>query len=261
MEDKMGEEELTGLDNEDINEPETESDAEKILRLEAENKNFKDGSSRLGREFKSYKEESSERYQQLLDEISALKELKSASTAGHGDDNLDSEYTDYEDEDIKRVRKIAREEAKKEREISLQSERKQRDKYINDYASTVNKLGQGEEDGVYEEILAEMESLPGYSNDGAADARRNYEIAERNYYKNKYKTSKSPTSAFRGEAPKGKIGGSSTVNYKEASSKDVDKALQDPHVQEYMKRRRKDVDFVKRAMANKTPLSGTMRLA
>ena len=53
--------ELNGLDNteEEVNEPVTESSEEVTdsARLEEENKNLRDGNSRLGREFKAYKED------------------------------------------------------------------------------------------------------------------------------------------------------------------------------------------------------------
>jgi hypothetical protein len=45
-----------------------------------------------------------------------------------------------------------------------------------------------------------------------------------------------------------------------AGEPDIAAALNAEHVQAYMKRRKKDEKFVKKAMANKSPMSGTMKL-
>jgi hypothetical protein len=106
-----------------------------------------------------------------------------------------------------------------------------------------------------------MEGLPGYSENGKLDAQRNYEIAERNYYKDMYKRIQSPANtAFRGDKAGGAVGGSTAMSSRTASEPDIAAALNDEHVQTYMKRRKKDESFVKKAMANKSPMSGTMKL-
>jgi hypothetical protein len=52
------------IQREEVNEPVTESSEEvtDAARLEEENKNLRDGNSRLGREFKAYKEDNEDRY-------------------------------------------------------------------------------------------------------------------------------------------------------------------------------------------------------
>jgi hypothetical protein len=54
-----------------------------------------------------------------------------------------------------------------------------------------------EDPQTYEAILKSMEGLPGYSENGKLDAQRNYEIAERNYYKGMYRQTQNPTTAFQ----------------------------------------------------------------
>lgn len=251
----MGDE-LDGLDNNGVNDPATESDTDKIARLETENKSvkeenksFKDGNSRLGREFKSYKEDNDGKYEQLLEKIT---ELTSKPTGESSNDDLDVNDDDYE---MKRVEKIV--DARIAKADSTKATTK--DKYINDYSKTINGLGKDEDDAIYEAILLEMEGLPGYSDNGVADAERNYDKAERNYYRKLYKMPDKPT-AFQEELPPAPAGGASTVDYKEGTEGEVAAALNDPHVQEYMKRRNKTVEDVKKAMANKTPMSGTVRI-
>jgi hypothetical protein len=121
-------------------------------------------------------------------------------------------------------------------------------------------MGIEEDQETYESILKSMEGLPGYSENGKLDAQRNYEIAERNYYKNMYRQTQNPATAFRGEKAGGAVGGSTAMSSKTASEPDIAAALNDEHVQTYMKRRKKDESFVKKAMANKSPMSGTMKL-
>ena len=252
--------ELDGLNDSDsvVDEPATESGEDKLARLETENKGLRDGNSKLGREFKSYREEQDDRYNELLDKIS---ELSSRPAVTGESDNYYNDFDDptYEDDDVKRFRKIAREEAKKDREESFAANTKAKDKYVDDYSRTIQKLGINENDAVYESILTELEGLPGYSNNGVSDAERNYEKAERNYYRNMYKSPRA-TTAFKGTTPSGKVGGSSTIEYKDGSDAEISAALQDEHVQTYMKRRGKDLEFVKKAMANKSPMSGTAKL-
>ncbi len=244
-------EELTGLDkpNEPVTEPKVkETLEEKAVRLEDENKNLKDGNSRLGREFKSYKEDQSGKYDEILEKMAQIttSPQKTPDTIG-----------EYEDEEDKRLRKIAREEAKKDREDADTQLTTSREKYVKDYTKTIQTLGKDEDAEVYEAITEEMKNMPGYSNNGATDAERNYEKAERNYYKKLTKGAKT-TSAFKGGDPKGtKVGGSSTVEVKDNTDEDVASALKDPHVQTYLSRRKKDVKFVERALKNKTPMSGT----
>tara|TARA_Y100000310_G_scaffold236502_1_gene239695 strand:+ start:13509 stop:14267 length:759 start_codon:yes stop_codon:yes gene_type:complete len=249
--------ELDELDDKDVNDSATESDEDKIARLEAENKSFKDGNSRLGREFKSYKEENDGKYDQLLDRIT---ELTNSSTREPIDTLTDADDEDYVDLTPKKIKQIARAEAQRDREEASNLATKTQNQYVNDYSKTVHQLGENEEDAIYEAILSEMEGLPGYSSNGTADAQRNYEIAERNYYKKLYKSPKGTNTQFKGTTPAAAVGGSSTIEYKEGSDAEVNSALNDPHVQAYMKRRGKDEEFVKKAMANKTPMSGTMRL-
>lgn len=249
----MKDDELDGLDKDkDVNEPTTESDADKIVRLETENKSFKDGSSRLGREFKSYKEDNEGKYEELLKRVS---EIADKSTGEPSNDNLDN---DYEDDDVKRVEKIVdKRMAKAESDkATIQTQ------YVSDYSKAITKLGTDEDDEIYEAILIELETLPGYSNNGMADAQRNYEIAERNYYKRLYKSpTTTTTTAFKEEKAHGEPGGSSTVTHKEGSDEEVAAALKDPYVQEYMKRMRKSPEDVKKAIQNnKTPMAGKMRI-
>ncbi len=245
-------EELTGLDkpNDPVTEPKVkETLEEKATRLETENKNLKDGSSRLGREFKSYKEEQSGKYDEII-----YKMEKISITPQKDPDTIGG----YEDEEEKRYRKIAREEARKDREDTDSQITVAREKYVKDYTKRIQTLGKDEDVEVYEAVAEEMKNMPGYSNDGAADAERNYEKAERNYYRKLAKGGTKTTSAFKGEDPKGtKVGGSSTVETKDNTDEDVASALKDPHVQAYLSRRGKDAKFVERALKHKTPMSGT----
>ncbi len=240
-------EELTGLDktNEPVTEPEVkETEGEKVTRLEAENKNLKDGSSRLGREFKSYKEDQAGKYDEILDKMAKI-----SVTPQKTPDTVDN----FEDEEDQRIRRIIRE----DRETNETQLTTAKEKYVKDYTKTIQTLGRDEDAEVYEAIAKEMEGMPGYSNSGAADAERNYEKAERNYYKKLTGKTKT-TSAFKGQDPKGtKVGGSSTVETKDTTDEDVTTALKDPHVQAYLSRRKKDVKFVERALKHKTPMTGT----
>ncbi len=255
--------ELNGLDNTEgeVNEPVTESSEEvtDAARLEEENKNLRDGNSRLGREFKAYKEDNEDRYNTLLDKISEIK-YQSPPTAAEKEDDLFDLGGSYDDDsviDSKRMEKMVEAKVQKMEE----DRSKKRDQYINEYTKEVRTLGLEEDGHTYEAILKSMEGLPGYSENGKLDAQRNYEIAERNYYKNMYKSIQNPVNnAFRGEKAGGAVGGSTAMSSKTASEPDIAAALNDEHVQAYMKRRKKDENFVKKAMANKSPMSGTMKL-
>jgi hypothetical protein len=255
--------ELNGLDNteEEVNEPVTESSEEvtDTARLEDENKNLRDGNSRLGREFKAYKEDNEDRYNTLLDKISEIKYQSPPPAAEKEDDlfDLGGSYDDDSVIDSKRMEKMVEAKVQKMEE----DRSKKRDQYINEYTKEVRTLGLEEDGHTYEAILKSMEGLPGYSENGKLDAQRNYEIAERNYYKNMYKSIQNPVNnAFRGEKAGGAVGGSTAMSSKTASEPDIAAALNDEHVQAYMKRRKKDENFVKKAMANKSPMSGTMKL-
>ena len=254
--------ELNGLDNteEEVNEPVTESSEEvtDAARLEEENKNLRDGNSRLGREFKAYKEDNEDRYNTLLDKISEIK-YQSPPSVEKEDDlfDLGGSYDDDSVIDSKRMEKMVEAKVQKMEE----DRSKKRDQYINEYTKEVRTLGLEEDGHTYEAILKSMEGLPGYSENGKLDAQRNYEIAERNYYKNMYKSIQNPVNnAFRGEKAGGAVGGSTAMSSRTASEPDIAAALNDEHVQAYMKRRKKDENFVKKAMANKSPMSGTMKL-
>ena len=251
--------ELNGLDNTEgeVNEPVTESSEEVTdsARLEEENKNLRDGNSRLGREFKAYKEDNEDRYNTLLDKISELKSQPS-STGSEDELNFGLENYSYDDDDSKRMEKMVE---SKVRKMDEERENK-RQKYIEDYSKAVRGMGIEEDQETYESILKSMEGLPGYSENGKLDAQRNYEIAERNYYKNMYRQTQNPATAFRGEKAGGAVGGSTAMSSKTANEPDIAAALNDEHVQAYMKRRKKDESFVKKAMANKSPMSGTMKL-
>ena len=249
-------EELEGLTNSD--EPPTETETveglvAKLKASEAEAKNLRDGNSRFGREFKLFKDETAKGNAELREMIAEMAQNRIAPA---GNEEIDI----YEDEDVKKYKQIARHEAKIEREEAERSIQKLRTKYVDDYTKATQEMGGNEEVAVYEQILSEMEALPGYSDDGSADARINYQIAERNYYKRMYNTPKESTTFLKEEKPAGGVGGSSTVETKEGTDAEVQAALKDPHVQEYMRRRNKDDEFVKKAMKNKTPMSGTMRL-
>ena len=251
--------ELNGLDSteEEVNEPVTESSEEVTdsARLEEENKNLRDGNSRLGREFKAYKEDNEDRYNTLLDKISELKSQPS-STGSEDELNFGLENYSYDDDDGKRMEKMVESKVRK-----MEEERAgKRQQYIDDYSKAVRGMGIEEDQETYESILKSMEGLPGYSENGKLDAQRNYEIAERNYYKNMYRQTQNPATAFRGEKAGGAVGGSTAMSSKTASEPDIAAALNDEHVQAYMKRRKKDENFVKKAMANKSPMSGTMKL-
>ena len=254
--------ELNGLDNteEEVNEPVTESSEEVTdsARLEEENKNLRDGNSRLGREFKAYKEDNEDRYNTLLDKISEIKYQSPPPAAEKEDDlfDLGGSYDDDSVIDSKRMEKMVEAKVQKMEE----DRSKKRDQYINEYTKEVRTLGLEEDGHTYEAILKSMEGLPGYSENGKLDAQRNYEIAERNYYKNMYKQTQNPATAFRGEKAGGAVGGSTAMSSRTASEPDIAAALNDEHVQAYMKRRKKDENFVKKAMANKSPMSGTMKL-
>jgi len=254
--------ELNGLDNTEgeVNEPVTESSEEvaDAARLEEENKNLRDGNSRLGREFKAYKEDNEDRYNTLLDKISEIKYQSPPAAAEKEDDlfDLGGSYDDDSVTDSKRMEKMVEAKVQKMEE----DRSRKRDKYIDEYTKEVRTLGLEEDGHTYEAILKSMEGLPGYSENGKLDAQRNYEIAERNYYKNMYKQTQNPATAFRGEKAGGAVGGSTAMSSRTASEPDIAAALNDEHVQTYMKRRKKDESFVKKAMANKSPMSGTMKL-
>ena len=254
--------ELNGLDNTEgeVNEPVTESSEEvtDAARLEEENKNLRDGNSRLGREFKAYKEDNEDRYNTLLDKISEIK-YQSPPTAAEKEDDLFDLGGSYDDDsvtDSKRMEKMVEAKVQKMEE----DRSRKRDKYIDEYTKEVRTLGLEEDGHTYEAILKSMEGLPGYSENGRQDAQRNYEIAERNYYKDMYKQTQNPTTAFQGRKAGGAVGGSTAMSSRDASEPDIAAALNDEHVQAYMKRRKKDENFVKKAMANKSPMSGTMKL-
>jgi len=248
--------ELNGLDNteEEVNEPVTESSEEVTdsARLEEENKNLRDGNSRLGREFKAYKEDNEDRYNTLLDKISELK----SQPATEREDDLFDFGSDIDVDEGKRIERMV--EAKVRKIEDSKSDK--REKYISDYSKAVRDMGMEEDPQTYESILKSMEGLPGYSENGRQDAQRNYEIAERNYYKDMYKQTQNPTTAFQGRKAGGAVGGSTAMSSRDASEPDIAAALNDEHVQAYMKRRKKDENFVKKAMANKSPMSGTMKL-
>ena len=103
--------ELNGLDNTEgeVNEPVTESSEEvtDAARLEEENKNLRDGNSRLGREFKAYKEDNEDRYNTLLDKISEIKYQSPPPAAEKEDDlfDLGGSYDDDSVIDSKRMEK------------------------------------------------------------------------------------------------------------------------------------------------------------
>ena len=251
-----GNEELTGLDEKN-NEPVTETLEQKAERLEVENKGLKDGSSRLGREFKSYKEEQSGKYDEILERMSKLATTPQKPVAV---------ADEYEDEEEKRLRRIAREEAKLDREATDSQRVIASEQYVKDYTKAIQRMGKAEDPEDYEAIAKEMENMPGYSNNGAADAERNYEKGERNYYKNLTKKDEG-THAFKGQDPTGtKAGGSSTVTSKDTTDGDVGKAMADPVVQAYLNRRHsgkteeEKMDFVKKAIAGKTQLSGKIKI-
>jgi len=248
--------ELNGLDETEVNEPVTESSEEvtDTTRLEEENKNLRDGNSRLGREFKAYKEDNEDRYNVLLEKISELKSQPVSSLSEVDDFGIDD--SGYDADDRKRMGQLVEAKIKESKE----HEKVAREKYINDYTKAVRDMGVDEGQEAYEAILKTMEGLPGYSESGKLDAQRNYEIAERNYYKDMYKRSQNPTTAFQGQRAGGAVGGSTAMSSRASNDPDVNAALNDEHVQAYMKRRKKDESFVKKAMANKAPMSGTMKL-
>ncbi len=105
--------ELNGLDETEVNEPVTESseEATDATRLEEENKNLRDGNSRLGREFKAYKEDNEDRYNTLLDKISELKSQPAAVVKE--DDDIFDFGGGYEDDDNKRMEKMVEAKVKK----------------------------------------------------------------------------------------------------------------------------------------------------
>ena len=105
--------ELNGLDETEVNEPVTESseEATDATRLEEENKNLRDGNSRLGREFKAYKEDNEDRYNTLLDKISELKSQPAA--VRKEDDDIFDFGGGFEDDDNKRMEKMVEAKVKK----------------------------------------------------------------------------------------------------------------------------------------------------
>ncbi len=230
----------------------TETDADVIARLTKENKDVKDGNSRLGREFKSYKEENEGRYEAMLDRITSMDTAPVVQT----------ELT-YEDEEHTRLAASA-DQGRDAREKKNESNRA---KYIDDYAKATRALGKNEAAGVYESILGEMEGMNSYSDNGADDAMRHYQKAEASYYKKQLRqaTTNTSNSALRSQSPTGAMGGSSTVTHKESTDEAVTVAGKDPAVQQYMawrnRRKGNDPDFLKRALSNeKTLNSGRVKL-
>ena len=249
----MTEENLEGLADEG-NEPSTDTDAD---GQSEHMKNILDGNSKLGREVKALKEAFAEQNEALMDKIAELSDNKQAPAP-----NENYDYNDYSDEDeVTRIKRIAKEEARAERETHDYNLKQVRDKYIDTYSRQTKGMAENEDPEVYQAILNEMEHLPGYSDDGAADARINYQIAERNYYKRMYKTPQGgQASAFQGREPAGAPGGATSVSSKEKATAEYNEAMQDQAVLDYMRIRGKDSDFVKKAMDNKTPMQGKMRI-
>jgi hypothetical protein len=234
----------------------TETDGEKITRLEVENKTIKDGNSKLGREFKAYKEDNNDQYNALLDRITDMTVPPA--------DQATPIVNEYEDEDDKRVAAIAIKTYKEgeEKKVAINK------KYVDDYSKAMQALGKNEDAGVYESILAEVEGMAGFSEDGAEDALRHYQKGGLNYYRKQAKQTSAGNSgnpAFREQVPSGVIGGASTTVAKESVDTTVTAAEQDPAVQDYMKwRNRKkgnDPEFLKRAISHETQLSsGKVRI-
>ena len=251
----MPDENLEGLTDEG-NEPSTDTDA----NAQADHmKNILDGNSKLGREVKALKETFAEQNEILMDRIAEISENRSAPASNDTYDYND--YSGNDEDEIARIKRIAKEEAKHERETHDYNIKQIRDKYIDTYTRQTKGMANGEDPEVYKAILSEMEGLPGYSDDGASDAKINYQIAERNYYKRMFKTPQGgQTSAFQGKEPAGAPGGATSITNKEKATAEYNEAIQDEAVLNYMKVRGKDADFVKRAMENKTPMQGKMRI-
>ena len=252
-------EELEELTTGDESTTETEETREQLLeqvaQLREEKKNVLDGNSRSGRENKQFREEMTQNYSAMMDKINEL------STAKHTQVEEEDGDDDYDSTEIKKVRKIAREEARRDREEADVSRNSLKTKYLADYEKATYDLGDGEDPETYKSILTEMEQLGGYSDSGSADAKYNYQLAERNYYKRMFKSPEGKATAFKEVAPSGGIGGSSTVANKESTDAEYAAALKDPHVQEYKNRRGKSDEWVRNAIEkNKTPLSGTVTL-
>jgi uncharacterized protein YukE len=248
--------ELDGLGEEETNNTSTELETKEtpeqmVARLEAENKKLRDGNTDFGRKFKSFQEDYSNQMNTVMDKLNQL-----SSAPQKQNDVVD----DYEDEDEKRVRRIAREEAIRQKEEADKLMSQAREKYIKEYSKAVQSLGSDLDVDVYEEIIKKMEGMPGYSSDGAMDAERNFLKAERDYYRTI--NAKKTTHAFKEQDTKGTgVGGASAVAAKEPDEGDIDKAMQDPHVQAFLKRTGKDKDFVKKALKNsKQTLSGKIRI-
>jgi len=237
---------LTGTDTAVI-----ESDADIISRLEAENKSIKDGNSNLGREFKSYREESDDKYDALLDKIS---EMNNTTTTPVEEDV----YASYEDEEDKRLAAIA----DKRIEASVKKNEQVRARYIEDYTKAAQALGKNEDAGVYEAILNNMEGMSSFSTNGSEDALRHYQKAEGEYYKDQYRqvSNRSGNTAFRGQSPAGGVGGTGTVETRDTTDSVVANAEADPAIQSYMKwrnhRKGNDPEFLKKALTAEKSLSG-----
>jgi hypothetical protein len=254
----MPDDELGGTLDGEVNDPATESDADKVVRLELENKSIKDGNSRLGREFKQYKEDNEDKYDALLERVS-LAIPASPQTPER------SIMDEYEDEDERRLAVIADQRLDKKLDERARKNKATNEKYISDYTKAAQALGRNEDDGMYESILAEMEGMTGFSDNGSEDALRHYQKAEGEVYKKKYRQASSggENSAFRGEAPAGGVGGSSTIESQMSVDSGLVSAKNDPAVQDYMKwRERKkgnDPEFLKRALSVESKLSGKIR--
>lgn len=236
-------------------------------------KNILDGNSKLGREVKHLKEQVETLTESLQENIAQLANQQTPQTPYTDYDNYgqQSQYLGYdsnvqydqwgnpmqplETEEARIKRIIAEERSAHNAELD-----KVKEKYVSAYESTVEELSQEEDPAIFKAILAEMEDLPGRSDDGSADARLNYQIAERNVYKKLYKNPELKETAFKEQPAVGGPGGPSQIQVKEQQDADFNDAMKDEHVRKYMRLRGKDEEFVKKAMKRNAPYQGVMKI-
>lgn len=226
--------ELTGLGEEDTDATVTETAEEMKARYESEIqelngklKESQDGNSALGRKFKSYQEDNEDKYGELLEKIESISTQRSAV-------DTETEDDEYDDADgSKRIARLAKKMAKEEVDVALRERELNRTKlekkYVSDYDRTIQALGDSEDPQLYENVLEELQGMPGYTTNGGADAEKNYRMAMINVLKGNSSTSITRNAAFRQNNPKGtQVGGSTTVVNKDVSTANIEAAKKDP---------------------------------
>ncbi len=259
-------EDLTELGGETNATVTDDNGAEEIARLTEELKEAKDDKSAFGRKFKSFQEDSDERYNALLEKIEGLKPNVAVSQ------EEDADYYDSDDDEVssKKLLKMARQIAKEEAANTIANTNKQRndfeEKYIRDYDKTVMALGEDEDPAFYEQILGEIQGMKGHTQlDGSADAELNFLKASNRVLRRGKAGSGNNNSTFRQNNPAGTmVGGHSQNVGRETTDEAIVTAKNDPHVASFLRYRAKgkgdNDEFMKRVYENNNTPTGKRRL-